>query len=139
MPDTPSDDAAPHLPCDGLVLFAHGARDPAWARPFQTVAALLAQSHPALPLRLAYLELMSPDLATAGAELAALGCRQVRIVPVFLGAGGHVRRDLPAQVQALADAHPQVRWDVAPAIGESPAVLRAIADVAVAPAAEAAR
>ncbi|WP_310735296.1 hypothetical protein [Mitsuaria sp. TWR114] len=31
---------------DGLLLFAHGARDPAWAAPFQAIAAELQTRRP---------------------------------------------------------------------------------------------
>ena len=46
----------------GLILFAHGARDPRWAAPFEDMAARLRARRPALALRLAYLEFMAPDL-----------------------------------------------------------------------------
>jgi len=64
---------------DGLILFAHGARDPAWARPFEAVAAEVLRAQPTLALRLAYLEIMSPDLIEAGRQLAAQGSTRVRV------------------------------------------------------------
>ncbi|MFY7914072.1 MAG: sirohydrochlorin chelatase, partial [Rubrivivax sp.] len=90
----------------GLVLFAHGARDPRWAGPFEAIAASLRQQRPGLPVRLAYLEFMSPSLPDAAGELAAQGCQQVQVLPLFLGTGGHVRKDLPAILEALRAAHP---------------------------------
>ncbi len=112
---------------DGLILFGHGARDPAWAQPFEAVAQLVRVGRPALPLRLAYLEFMTPDLPTAGAALVEEGCRHIAILPLFLGAGGHVRRDLPAAVELLRQTHPAVSWTVHAAVGEMPDVLQAIA------------
>lgn len=111
----------------GVILFAHGARDPAWAGPFQAVAAQLREQAPGVPVRLAFLEFMSPDLPAAGAELATAGCRSVTIVPLFLGAGGHVRKDVPVLLDGLRQAHPQVSWQLAPAIGEIPEVVAAMA------------
>ncbi|SEL10474.1 sirohydrochlorin cobaltochelatase [Roseateles sp. YR242] len=112
---------------DGLLLFAHGARDPAWATPFQAIAADLQARQPDLPLALAYLELMTPDLATAAGALVALGCRRIQIVPMFLGASGHVRKDVPPLVEALRREHPAVLFIVHDAIGEQPSVIRAMA------------
>ncbi|OYU72979.1 MAG: cobalamin biosynthesis protein CbiX [Burkholderiales bacterium PBB5] len=86
----------------GLLLFAHGARDPQWARPFQAVADR---------------------------------CRAVRgddRVPLFLGAGGHVRKDIPVLLARLQADHPQVRFTLRQAIGEADAVVAAMADVALA-------
>ena len=112
---------------DGLLLFAHGARDPAWARPFQAIAEQLQAQRPDLILALAYLELMSPDLQSAAETLVAQGCTHIQIVPMFLGASGHVRRDVPPLVEALRQRHPGVQWRLHDAIGEQPTVIRAMA------------
>jgi len=117
---------------DGLILFAHGARDPRWAVPFEAVAARLRAQRPQLQVQLAFLELMSPDLATAGAALAAAGCRRVQVLPMFLGTGGHLRRDLPPMVEQLRTTHPQVQWQLQAAVGEHPLVGEAMAAAALA-------
>jgi sirohydrochlorin cobaltochelatase len=111
----------------GLLLIAHGARDPGWARPFEDIARRAAVLAPALRVELAYLEFMSPALVEAGAKLAAAGCQRVAVVPMFLGAGGHVRKDLPALLDVLVEQHPQVRWRLHSAIGEADGVLQAMA------------
>ena len=115
----------------GLLLFAHGARDPRWALPFEDVARRVRQSEPNLSVELAFLEFMAPDLATAGRVLAARGCAHVDVVPLFLGAGGHVRKDLPALLQALGAECPSVRWQLSPAIGEIDSVVDAMAQAAL--------
>lgn len=117
--------------CDGVILFAHGARDPAWARPFDAVAASLRTRRPGLPVRTAFLEFMAPDLPAAGDELAQMGCRRVCIVPLFLGAGGHVRKDLPGLVEGLRARHPATAWELSAAIGEVASVIDAMADAAL--------
>jgi sirohydrochlorin cobaltochelatase len=114
----------------GLLLFAHGARDPRWAEPFEAVAARVRSADAALQVRLAYLELMTPTLQEAGRDLALAGCDRVEIVPLFLGAGGHVRNDLPALQRELEAAFPLVQWRLRPAIGETEGVIAAMADAA---------
>jgi sirohydrochlorin cobaltochelatase len=114
----------------GLLLFAHGARDRAWAAPFEDVAARLRAGAPAVPVELAFLELMAPTLAEAGDRLVAAGCRAVDVVPLFLGAGGHVRRDVPDLVARLVAAHPTVVWRLRPPIGEAEEVVAAMAAAA---------
>jgi sirohydrochlorin cobaltochelatase len=118
-------------PSSGLLLFAHGARDPAWAAPFVAVAQRIASRQPTVPVRLAFLEFMAPTMADAGAALAAAGCVQVHVVPLFLGAGGHVRKDVPQLLAALRAAHPAVRFTLHAAIGEHPAVIAAMAEAAL--------
>jgi sirohydrochlorin cobaltochelatase len=114
----------------GLILFAHGARDPRWAAPFEAVAARLRARHPGVAVRLAFLEFMSPSLGEAGAQLAAQGCHAVAVLPMFLGAGGHVRKDLPLLLDAMRAAHPAVNFTLHAAIGEIDSVVDAMADAA---------
>ena len=57
----------------GLILLAHGARDPSWAAPFQAVAARVSERAPDADVRLAFLELMAPNLADAAVDLVGLG------------------------------------------------------------------
>jgi len=110
----------------GLILFAHGARDARWAEPFVRLRDLVAAGTTG-PVELAYLELMKPDLAGAVQNLVAHGCTAVVVVPVFLGQGGHVRQDLPAQIERIRSAYPQLSIDVVKAAGEDANVLGAIA------------
>jgi len=115
----------------GLMLFAHGARDPAWALPFQAVARRCTEQRPTQLVALAFLEFMQPTLLEAGARLAAEGCAVVDVVPLFLGAGGHVRKDIPRLLEQLAGSHPQVQWRLRPTVGESMEVIDAMARVAL--------
>ncbi len=110
-----------------LILFAHGARDPRWAAPFERLRELAQSALPGTVVSLAFLELMSPRLPEAVASLVQDGCGKVSLVPVFLGQGGHVLRDLPLLVDELRSTHPGLDITVAPAVGEDAAVLDAIA------------
>lgn len=116
----------------GLLLFAHGARDPRWALPFEAVADRVRERSPDVPVQLAFLEFMAPTLPEAGRALAEAGCRRVEVVPLFLGAGGHVRKDIPRLVAQLQAAHPGVQWTAHPAIGEVDAVVDAMAAASLA-------
>jgi sirohydrochlorin cobaltochelatase len=111
---------------DGIVLFAHGSREPEWARPFERIAARLRTE---FLVELAYLERMKPTLEEAVASLASMGAKRVRIVPVFLGEGGHVREDLPRLAAAARARHADVEIVLEPAIGERNEVTDAIAAV----------
>jgi sirohydrochlorin cobaltochelatase len=115
----------------GLLLFAHGARDPAWAEPFDAVVRHCRVRQPQRPVTLAFLEFMAPDLLAAGAELVLAGCVAVDVVPLFLGAGGHVRKDIPQLMTRLTAVHPQVRWMLRRSVGEADAVIAAMAEVAL--------
>ena len=115
----------------GVLLFAHGARDPRWALPFEDVARRVSGHEPAAAVKLAFLEFMTPSLREAGEALIASGCTRIDVVPLFLGAGGHVRKDLPALLAELAAVHPAVQWQLQRAIGESDSVIEAMAQAAL--------
>jgi sirohydrochlorin cobaltochelatase len=111
----------------GLILFAHGARDPRWAEPFLQLREAILRERPAAKVVLAYLEAQAPDLSSAAATLIAAGCRTLRVVPLFLGRGGHLREDLPQLASALRRAHPDIVVEIMAPIGEDARVAAAIA------------
>jgi sirohydrochlorin cobaltochelatase len=90
---------------------------------------------PSARVELAFLELMRPTLDEAVdvlaelAEFAAGG--EIVIVPVFIAAGSHLKRDLPQQAAAAMDRYPNLTIRIAPPIGDSPAVIAAIAEFAL--------
>ena len=116
----------------GLILFAHGARDPRWSAPFEDAAARIRAARPQLRVQPAYLDFMTPDLGGAVAQLAEAGCTVVDVMPMFLGSGGHVRKDLPELLAQLHDRHPGVQLRLHTAIGELPQVLQAMAEATLA-------
>jgi sirohydrochlorin cobaltochelatase len=114
----------------GVVLFAHGSRDPLWRLPIDAVAQQMTERWPGLAVACAFLELTTPDLATTVEEMMKQGKTHLRIVPMFLGVGRHAREDLPQLVQELGEAYPQMQFELLPAIGEHPAMTRLMADIA---------
>jgi len=123
--------SAGDLALTGLVLFGHGARDPRWADTMKALADRIGALDPELPLQLAFLEFMSPDLSAAVDVLVAQGVRTIVVAPVFLAAGGHVLRDLPDRLTAIAERHPGLRVTVEPALGSHLSVIDAMAGICV--------
>jgi len=107
-------------------LFAHGSRDAQWARPFEQLTAIVSRETGAR-VQLAYLEFMRPGLSEALDSLAGEGVAAIRIVPVFLAVGGHMKYDLPRLVEDARKKHRHLQIDLDRAIGEQEAVLGAIA------------
>jgi sirohydrochlorin cobaltochelatase len=110
-----------------IILFAHGARDPEWARPFERLREALAALAPGLVVELAFLELMQPDLPAAVDALAARGVQAIDVVPAFMAQGGHLKRDLPLIINDLRQQHPRLTLTLQPALGEAQAVIEAMA------------
>ena len=115
---------------EAIVLFAHGARDPEWARPVRRLAELVGAGEGGPRAEVAFMEFMGPTLELVVDGLATEGYEQILVVPVFLAQGGHLKRDVPELVMAAQRRHPDCRIRLTLAVGEDEGVLRAMADYA---------
>jgi sirohydrochlorin cobaltochelatase len=115
------------MSAQAVILFAHGARDPEWAAPFLDIQGRLQAARPDALILTAYQEFMSPTLEAAVAQAAAGGASHVVLVPLFIGQGSHVKRDLPLLVEQERRRYPQLELQVLPTIGDAPEILQAIA------------
>lgn len=116
----------------GIILFAHGSRDPQWRAPIEAVATLIRARQPETLVRCAYLEICVPSLLDASAELIAAGAQQLRVFPLFLGVGKHAREDLPMLIAQVEDAYPDVPIELLSAAGEYEKMTALMADIAMA-------
>ncbi|MDP3135624.1 MAG: CbiX/SirB N-terminal domain-containing protein [Burkholderiaceae bacterium] len=114
-----------------IILFGHGSRDARWREPMERLAERIRSQAPQVRVACAYLELTTPDLPDAAASLIAQGADHIRVLPMFLGMGKHVREDLPLLVQALQSAHPGVKFELQPAVGEDERLIAAMAQIAL--------
>lgn len=110
-----------------IVLFAHGARDPEWARPFEAIRDRIRTARPECPIELAYLEVMSPNLEQAIASLLQQGASAITVFPLFMAQGGHLKHDLPRILEAIRAGNPHVPIALETAVGDVPELLDAIA------------
>jgi sirohydrochlorin cobaltochelatase len=118
-------------PQQGIVLFAHGSRDPLWRLPIEAVAQQIKAISPSTDVVCAFLELTSPDLPTCVQKMSEQGLTHISVVPMFLGIGKHAREDLPQIMQELKSSHPNIQFDLRRAIGEEPELTLAMAKIAL--------
>lgn len=110
-----------------VILLAHGSRDPQWRLPIERLCRAVRARLYGVRVAPAYLENMRPDLESQVGMLAERGYRDQTIVPVFVGSGRHLKRDLARKVKTLGRRHRDVRLKVQRAIGERREVIAAIA------------
>ena len=109
-----------------LLLIAHGSRQPEANADLHYVAEELRRRGYAV-VEAAFLELAEPDIDDAGARCAARGAGRVVLVPYFLSAGVHVRRDLTAARDRLAARHAGVEFLLAEPLGRHPLLTEVVA------------
>ena len=80
----------------------------------------------------AYLNFTQPNLAEAVAKLSACGYKKIKIAPIFLGVGKHLKEDLPLLIQKIRSQNPEIEIFCQTSIGESEKVIDAIANTVLA-------
>lgn len=109
-----------------ILLLAHGSSDQRWCETFEALAAPTLASLP--EARVAYMELAEPSLETEVREAAADGVDCVRVVPLFLAAGRHLRKDVPAMLEEYRQRY-SLNITLLPPIGEDPRLGLALRDI----------
>ncbi|WP_137918042.1 CbiX/SirB N-terminal domain-containing protein [Hydrogenophaga sp. 2FB] len=115
----------------GVIVLAHGSRDPLWRAPIESVAQQIARGDASAVVSCAYLELCEPDIATAARQLVAQGATRIRVLPLFFGMGKHAREDLPQRMADLGAAHPGTAFELLPTAGEDPRLTALLAKIAL--------
>ena len=102
-----------------LLLIAHGSREGEANADLLYVAEEIRRQGIYKVVEPAFLELAEPTIRQAAERCAAADVERIIIVPYFLSAGVHVRRDLYNPRNRLADAFPNIRFDLAEPLGRS--------------------
>jgi sirohydrochlorin ferrochelatase len=122
----------PEKPRTAVLLIAHGSRqDEANADLHHLAEELRRQGRYGVVVA-SFLELVQPDIDGGGARCVELGADEVILLPYFLSAGVHVRRDLTEACRRLGERFPAVQFRLAEPLGRHPALTRIVAERAAA-------
>jgi sirohydrochlorin cobaltochelatase len=118
----------------GFIVFAHGSRVESANQAVHSVAADFARAAGYSHVKAAFLELGEPSLGEAATQMAALGIRQIVVIPYFLTLGLHMERDLPRLIEDISNKNNGIRISVTAPLDGHPAlvdILRARAAEAI--------
>ncbi len=115
----------------GIILFAHGSRDPLWRGPVDAVARRVHAVDTSVAVACAFLEMIEPDLAGCVAEMDAMDIRHITVVPMFLGVGKHAREDLPRLVADLRTRFTHIVFELQATVGENAQLIDMLATIAL--------
>lgn len=113
---------------NALLLIAHGSRESGANDDLRRLAERLREQGEFAVVEASFLELAEPDIATGGERCVAQGAGQVILLPYFLAAGVHVRRDLTEARDRLAARFPHVGFRLAAALGPHPLLERLVTE-----------
>ena len=111
-----------------LLLIAHGSREPEANADLYHMADALRQSGDYDCVEASFLELAEPGIEEGAARCLAQGAESVVLLPYFLSAGVHVRRDLRDHQRRLAERYPHVAFRLAEPFGRHPLLAQIVRD-----------
>ncbi len=103
-----------------ILLIAHGSRQASANDDLHELAARFASKGTYSIVEPCFLELAEPEILAGGERCAQLGATRVLMIPYFLSAGVHLRRDLTAARDELNRRHPSVKFILGSPLGPHP-------------------
>ncbi len=101
-----------------LLIIAHGSRQESSNNEIRALTERLRQlESPFMGIECAFLEIAEPSIPEGLLSLIARDITDIVVLPYFLSAGRHVLTDIPAQVEQVQSAAPNVNIRIAPYLG----------------------
>lgn len=100
-----------------VLLIAHGSRRAEANQELVELARRLLADGTYAIVEPSFLELAEPDIVTGGTTCVEKGASMVLMVPYFLSAGVHIRRDLTEARDELAAKHPHISFRLGQPLG----------------------
>lgn len=107
-----------------LLLIGHGTRLAEGVAEFQRLTTRLQEALPARLCAAGFLELAKPSLRDAFEDLVRRGAREIVALPAMLLAGGHVKSDIPDELDALRAEYPDNKLTYGVELGVHPNLLQ---------------
>ena len=110
-----------------LILLAHGSSTKEWADAFFAMTKRVRESF--ADADLAFMELSEPSLEAACCEANEHGYTHVRVLPLFLAVGRHLKSDVPRMIEEYEKRF-GLHIELLPPVGQHPAIEKAMFDAA---------
>jgi sirohydrochlorin ferrochelatase len=109
-----------------LLLMAHGSRNDEANQDLEALVAELRARQLFFAVEPSFLELAKPSIEQAAEACVTQGAERVLMIPYFLSAGVHVRRDLTQIRDRLAARFARVEFRLADPLGRHPLLLEVV-------------
>ncbi len=111
-----------------VMICGHGSRDQAAVAEFNSLAGHLSRRFPQFDVESGFLEFAHPVIRDGLEKLKARGATAIVCLPGMLFAAGHVKNDVPSEVNDFAAANPSIDVRMARDLAIDPRLLRAASE-----------
>lgn len=115
---------------DMLLLIGHGSPDAAGNAEYLQFVALLAD-YLGINVQPGFMECAEPSVPTTIERCVAAGVKDLAVLPLFLGAAGHQKRDVPELLDAARAAYPWLTLRYGTPLGTQYTLINTLAERAV--------
>jgi len=110
---------------DTILLVGHGSREKSGNEEIEEFADEWRKRRPDDRIEVCFIEFADP-LLDEGLDRAAAGSQRVIVVPLILGAAGHVKMEIPHHIADARKRHPDMQFITAKHLGAGKQVLKAL-------------
>lgn len=112
----------------GLIILAHGSKVAATDEIMTQYVETITQQVNFEQVEKAYLQMMSPGLSDAVANLNRKGIKETVVFPFFLFNGNHIQEDIPNELEALKLEYPEMSFTLMSNIAYEPKLAEIVAE-----------
>lgn len=107
----------------GLLICGHGSRDQDGILAFEGMVSEIRKRHSQKVVEHGFLEFAHPTFDVAVEKMYRQGVRDITAIPAILFPGGHLKNDMPFEMNTLQALHPDLRIRFGSHLGVSPQLL----------------
>ena len=112
----------------GIMVCGHGSRDVDAVAEFARISKEITRRFPDQPVESGFLEFARPMIRDGLVKLKDRGVKRIHAIPGMLFAAGHVKNDIPSELNSFAAEFPELDVQYGRDLAIEPKVLRAAAD-----------
>ena len=112
----------------GVMICGHGSRDEEAVAEFQSLARGMRERLPQYDVESGFLEFARPTIHEGLEKLVKRGITEIFAVPAMLFAAGHVKNDIPWELNSFAASHPEISLSCGRDLSIDPKLLVAARD-----------
>jgi sirohydrochlorin cobaltochelatase len=113
---------------EGVILLAHGSKNTEAEEGLQEITLQVKEGLRGARVILAFLQFNHPNLSEAIDQAVAEGMKRIVVVPFFLVAGVHVRKDIPDEIEQARMKYPGVKILLSPPLLPDPRIAEILMD-----------